>query len=69
MSVVLIPVALSPMKFANLRWGGSTNLLRMSAKRRPNMGVSTVRTRALKPAFSARSTSLLVTSLDETIGC
>ena len=39
------------------------NLLRMSSRRKPNMGVSIVSTNALKPAFSARFTKFLVICL------
>ena len=52
-----------PAKLAMLRCGGRENLLRMSLRRRPNMGASTVSTSAENPARSARPTRFLVTSL------
>lgn len=42
-----------PLKLARLRWGGRVNLLRASSDLLPTLGVSTVTTRALYPAFSA----------------
>lgn len=48
-----------------LRCGGSVKLFLRSANRIPKTGASTVRTRASKPAFSARNTRLFVTSLKQ----
>lgn len=50
------------LKRIYLRCLGRTNLFLMSALRSPNKGVSTVSTRALNPAFSARFIRLSVTS-------
>ena len=50
-----------PTKLAMLRCGGKENRLRISSRRRPNIGASTVNTKAENPAASARSTKFLVT--------
>ena len=44
------------------KWFGKLNWFRTSARRIPNNGASTVNTKALKPACSARCTSFFVSS-------
>lgn len=51
------------LKNIYFRCGGNVNLFLISAKRNPNIGASTVSTKALKPACSALLTKLLVTCL------
>lgn len=61
----LTNVAFWPTKLAMVRCGGRANLLRASACLMPNIGASTVNTRAVNPAASARRTKFRVTSLQK----